>query len=292
MPADLAGNVTIKTRHAHRGVLLLTGLLIDPGFEGRLHFYVANVGSSEVLLRPGDEIAAVQFLRVFDPVPITSRPDPPPTGGRSSLGFFSTLKQVHEGHRDLKTKVDQTAHVTDNVLMLGYFVLAATLLGLTLAQIMEFASNPKLVDRVGDAVPNSVAGKLLIIALALSVAWVVSSLTRLFPHRRTELPAGQDGVETPLLDRALRQERAKRQYAVTGIVACAIVVATVCAHVVATFSHDVNLWVIPMGAAVLGGVTIAGLVRFVGPIGPSDINARAEKLAAELATAEQHQQQP
>jgi hypothetical protein len=68
LPWDLAGFVGAKFTYARKGVLIMTGVSVDPGFglelingqwtaknDERLHFVLANVGSNDVTLKPGDQ---------------------------------------------------------------------------------------------------------------------------------------------------------------------------------------------------------------------------------------------
>lgn len=80
MPWDLAGNIAPKFRLALDGLLVMGGLLVDPGYgrfkreqgswvpreEGeRLHFQLANVGSEDFKIVPNEtSVAAIQFLEL------------------------------------------------------------------------------------------------------------------------------------------------------------------------------------------------------------------------------------
>lgn len=80
MPWDLAGNIAPKFRLALDGLLVMGGMLVDPGYgrlrrkgehwvprnEGeRLHFQLANVGASSLEIVPEETtIAAIQFLEL------------------------------------------------------------------------------------------------------------------------------------------------------------------------------------------------------------------------------------
>ena len=94
VPLDVAGNLGAKFSLLAEGVLVLTGLLLDPGYgmlldeeqivateDTRLHFLLANIGSDIVELRPGDVVAAAQFFRVYQ----TSQSDLPRSVGGQSL---------------------------------------------------------------------------------------------------------------------------------------------------------------------------------------------------------------
>jgi len=76
MPTDITGHIGVKFSLASKGVLILTGLFVDPGFgwtddmqQGEsLHFLMANLGAESVTLVPGQtKIATVQFLRLDEP---------------------------------------------------------------------------------------------------------------------------------------------------------------------------------------------------------------------------------
>lgn len=80
MPWDLAGNIAPKFRLALDGILVMGGLLVDPGYGrakgddgmwepledgARLHFQLANIGVDELRVRPGKtSVAAIQLLSV------------------------------------------------------------------------------------------------------------------------------------------------------------------------------------------------------------------------------------
>lgn len=71
VPDWLTGNISIKGELAGKGILLLTGLIVDPGYhkggsgDGRLHFRLANLGKRPVVLEPGrTKIVSIQFLRL------------------------------------------------------------------------------------------------------------------------------------------------------------------------------------------------------------------------------------
>lgn len=80
MPWDLTGNIAPKFRLALDGLLIMGGMLVDPGYgrmkkvgedwveneEGeRLHFQLANLGVESLKIEPEVTcVAAIQFLRI------------------------------------------------------------------------------------------------------------------------------------------------------------------------------------------------------------------------------------
>jgi deoxycytidine triphosphate deaminase len=82
LPWDVAGLMGVKFNLARRGVLMLTGVSVDPGygleFEGagrwvakadqRVHFLVTNVGNRPVDIELGTQaVASIQFAYVTEP---------------------------------------------------------------------------------------------------------------------------------------------------------------------------------------------------------------------------------
>src|SRR6266705_1195046 len=87
MPWDLSGMLGSKFSLTSQGVLMLTGVCIDPGYglalqngrwvpkdDERLHFLLSNVGHDDVYLTPGKErIATIQFFKILAPAKKDSR---------------------------------------------------------------------------------------------------------------------------------------------------------------------------------------------------------------------------
>ncbi|HEY2536392.1 MAG TPA: hypothetical protein VGI24_05345 [Solirubrobacteraceae bacterium] len=146
MPESFAGNITIKNQLATEGLMLLSGLLIDPGYGSdeivgkdhgcRLYLHVANIGKEPIVIRPADRIARVQFLRVWGGRSPSRRPIRASrwkSQEQPSLGFLTELK-------DLKEKVESTSTQVQSVVMLGYVVLGVTLIGVVVASVLAIVS--------------------------------------------------------------------------------------------------------------------------------------------------------
>jgi deoxycytidine triphosphate deaminase len=294
LPDDVAGNITIRTEFSAQGLLLLSGLLIDPGYgpadnggepisDGRLHFFVANVGAKAIPLRPGtDSIAAVQFFHVVggeDPdaeeskAPTVARWDEPrPT---SRLGFIANLKDLQEEHAKLGVQVERTRELTVNLLVLGYFLLAATILGLTLDNLLSVGSDETLVKQVSRAVPDSVSGKVLMAAAFITAAWVVRSVVVFLISGRTPpVPAGDRFFYLQARQELMVQRRRWRAgiLLAAGLLAFAVIWLTV--HV--DFDGEEWLWAIL--AAILGASALGADYWFVKPIDAHAVRERTEEL--------------
>ncbi|MHB8926436.1 MAG: dCTP deaminase [Bacillota bacterium] len=68
LPKDIAGNIGAKTYFTHKGLILLAGLQIDPGFKGALALAVFNSSPKAIVLEYLQEICTIQFFRLSMPV--------------------------------------------------------------------------------------------------------------------------------------------------------------------------------------------------------------------------------
>jgi deoxycytidine triphosphate deaminase len=157
MPPTVAGNVTVKNRLATDGLMLLSGLLIDPGYgcnageedpddrQGcRLYLHVANIGRDQITIKPGEEpIARIQFLRVSGGVHESRQPI---KGSqwidqeKASLGFLTELKDVKDELKSLKEEGERTNSQVHYVVMGGAVVLSVTLLGVIVAFVLAIVA--------------------------------------------------------------------------------------------------------------------------------------------------------
>ena len=131
MPWDLSANVGVKFSFASQGLIILSGLMVDPGFgmvkdstgrwvpgeDERLHFLITNVSRHELEVHPLEPIAALQFFTLVGTpleLEVHSRenmermffhPD-----HRLSLGFAFFTKMA-----DLSSEVDELRRRTDEI---------------------------------------------------------------------------------------------------------------------------------------------------------------------------------
>jgi deoxycytidine triphosphate deaminase len=64
LPDYIALRFNLKIRHVHRGLLLGTGPLVDPGFQGRLLVPLHNLTTTEYDFRGGDALIWFEFTKV------------------------------------------------------------------------------------------------------------------------------------------------------------------------------------------------------------------------------------
>lgn len=64
IPFYIALRFNLTITHVHRGLLLGTGPLIDPGFKGKLMIPIHNLTTNDYIIRPGDDLIAVEFTKL------------------------------------------------------------------------------------------------------------------------------------------------------------------------------------------------------------------------------------
>ncbi len=64
LPYYIALRFNLKIAHIHRGILLGTGPLIDPGFQGKLAVPLHNLTMNDYVLRGGDDLIWVEFTKI------------------------------------------------------------------------------------------------------------------------------------------------------------------------------------------------------------------------------------
>lgn len=64
LPFYIALRFNLTITHVHRGLLLGTGPLIDPGFCGNIMIPIHNLTTNDYVLRPGEDLIAVEFTKI------------------------------------------------------------------------------------------------------------------------------------------------------------------------------------------------------------------------------------
>lgn len=64
IPSYIALSFNLRVKHVHRGLLLGTGPLIDPGFHGKLMIPIHNLTNNQYTIIPGEELISVTFTKV------------------------------------------------------------------------------------------------------------------------------------------------------------------------------------------------------------------------------------
>jgi deoxycytidine triphosphate deaminase len=66
LPDYIALRFNLKITHVHRGILLGTGPLIDPGYEGKLFIPLHNLTKNDYKFRGGEDLIWVEFTKISE----------------------------------------------------------------------------------------------------------------------------------------------------------------------------------------------------------------------------------
>lgn len=274
LPDDIAGNIFIKGDLARRGVVLLTGLVVDPGYGSvkkpePLHFYLANLGREPVAIEPGHtKIVTIQFLRVNKPTRTPVRPiessfahvlDREDEAPGSVLGFIKDMTEVKEGHRSLVARFQEQDRLNQFLIVGAAFVFAVTVLGVALSSLLTLASDKKAIDAANAVAPNTNSGKLFASAVVLGIAWVIYSLTRLVPLRKQPHRASKETERDLWRVEAIQNLRVDRAVRLAIFCAGTVVALSIAVWAVIEWHDQVKWW--PLW--VLGGALLAIVLSVV-----------------------------
>jgi deoxycytidine triphosphate deaminase len=225
LPWDLAANVAVKNGFARRGLLLLTGLLIDPGYgygesePKPLHFGIANVSRKQLVIAFDTEpIASIQFLPVAGKVDVRPAGLPIEPEGPGGFVFFTRLEREVD---KLDSKIAATEASVSTTLVLGAFVILATLIGSIVAILLgaiSDADTSQATSSVIQLVKDNFAASVVLAVVAAGLGIALISLL-LYPLARLVTARKKIGrfereqrKRQRLEDRRLRNEyRAERK---------------------------------------------------------------------------------
>lgn len=206
IPWDLSGNIGIKFGFPRRGVLVLTGLLVDPGFgmekssgndwypkaDERLHFLLANVGANDVVLRPGeDKIASLQLFPVTGNVrqaEVQSTSDiqreffASDTHLKVGLWFFNEMAEVREIVSKYEQRINAVHEGANQVVLFGVWLIAASLLVSAIGLVLSAIGSEAVAQgaaSVMNAVPSSPLRCVTIITASLAIIVLLGMCSRM-----------------------------------------------------------------------------------------------------------------
>jgi deoxycytidine triphosphate deaminase len=217
IPWDLAGNIGIRFGFAHKGVLILTGLLVDPGFglkkngdkwvpkeDERLHFLLANVGAKEFVFKAGDHIAQIQFFQVIGEVKKLEVPSTLEleqeffSNAQSRLGplsFFRNLAALEQRFSQFDTRFEAVESGTRQVVMFGIYLLGASVLVAAFAAFLSLISSQTFSSRLDILSHMTWAGSLTLLAISVAFCGLCWLIVKLLSLKLVSAKPGQRHAE-------------------------------------------------------------------------------------------------
>lgn len=190
MPCDLVGKIGLRLDYAAQGLIGLMGIQVDPYYgqnmpEGeRLFIRVANLGNDPVKLRFGKPLFTFELLRIDGRV---DPPSPPKQPGwerlvdsiadqqHKSWTYITRVEYDRHGQtkklrKELQSRIKDVRHSLQPVVMFGVFLVAVTILGMTISLMLGLRDTPS-VD-----VPGWVTGwGWIILLITLSAATLATA---------------------------------------------------------------------------------------------------------------------
>ena len=154
MPGDLVGKIGVRHKYASQGLIGLMGIQVDPYYgqnqdDERLYIRVANVGSDNVRIPVSDEIFTFEIHSVLGYVPPRPEPRIPmwlrlqETLAQHTFSSDSNITQVNTDLMQLKSDVKSIRDYLQPLVMFGIFLIAITILGVSLAIIVNGSDIPE-----------------------------------------------------------------------------------------------------------------------------------------------------
>jgi deoxycytidine triphosphate deaminase len=172
LPWDIAANIAPKFDMMRRGIFVLHGPLVDPGYgmeagsdvpkeDERLHFVITNLGPEQCSIRVDEErIAALQFFEI-EKVPKRYQTNTPgaiaaweeavgnPAVLQSGLAFFYNTTTSTAA---LERRVEHIDTTNERVVAFGVYVLAAALLTIAMTVLVALLDGSHRVAKINVAV--------------------------------------------------------------------------------------------------------------------------------------------
>ncbi len=125
MPLDVACSIGMKSTLARKGLILLAGMQIDPGFEGHLRFGLYNASPRKLTLDYQDSLCTIEFHKLAMPVQKVIPPNNDliagkiPEGDREYLRSLETtsLSDIDKNMRTLIQSVNTLTTVVYKFLL-------------------------------------------------------------------------------------------------------------------------------------------------------------------------------
>lgn len=103
---SFAARFGLISKWARRGLVLLSGPQVDPGFEGSLEITVFNAGNSTIHLGNGEPFATIEFEKLSSPA---SRPysGPYQKRGRASCEIVKIVKTRKKNFAEIEEELEE-----------------------------------------------------------------------------------------------------------------------------------------------------------------------------------------
>jgi dCTP deaminase len=133
----VAGRYGLRSKFARRGLILLSGPQIDPGFEGTLSVTVFNAGTDDVRLYHLEQFATVEFAELSSPA---SKGYSGPYQGQTALSGedIDLMTRKYKNFAQIESELQRTTLQVAVVKELVYIVIIGLIVGIVVALIQKY----------------------------------------------------------------------------------------------------------------------------------------------------------
>jgi len=136
LSTKVAARYGLRSRFARKGLILLSGPQIDPGFEGTLSVTIFNAGTSEVVLGYQEKFVTIEFFLLKTPA---SRPYSGPYQGQTSISSeeAALLTKEYKNFSEIEDAIAKFQGDIDNIKNFVYVVLFGIIVGAVIVILQE-----------------------------------------------------------------------------------------------------------------------------------------------------------
>jgi dCTP deaminase len=138
LPLNMAGNIGMRSSWARRGLILLAGMQIDPGFEGHLRLGLYNSSGRAITIDYLDPICTIEFHRLAKPAEKGIGPFPDLKEGRIPEVDKAYLRELETTSlSDLAKDLRSLTQSVNTLTTVTYKVMLPTLLAIFVGIIIS-----------------------------------------------------------------------------------------------------------------------------------------------------------
>lgn len=149
MPLKLAAHIGLRSEFARKGVVLLSGPQIDPGFEGLLVVGLCNLSPNDIVMTFKQPFCTIEFIKLLEPVKKPySGPYQRQTGIPSidieniikakGMTFGEVIKAIGALSKDVKALGDSVGSLNKSVNRSYIFISLIVLAGMAIITAITF----------------------------------------------------------------------------------------------------------------------------------------------------------
>lgn len=165
LPHDIVARFNLKSRLVHRGLLLGTGPIVDPGFKSRILIPIHNFSNQTVRISYKERFISVEFTRCCDPYKIytidegtqtklhTIQKEEQPLDG-FIRGTFLTGSSIRDAIDKYKEQQEESEKIVERIKNIVAIAIATALIGIFTLILNIFTSVNSYTNKIDSVIVN------------------------------------------------------------------------------------------------------------------------------------------